>query len=222
VVKALAMSALVTVGLGMAAATSEAVPLGTVWHDNASARGLYSNAKPLGLVAINIPSIPVVAIQDTQTASGYVANVGVPAGTPAISATALAVNAAGELGSGPNAGGHANSYVANLSIVPAGLGAAAVYSECHSTMAGNSGFTTIVGGTGALAPVALNPPPNTTIPLGILTIVLNEQLAQDSVNPNGSVQHAIRVRAIHITFGAPGSGEIIVAESSCRASGPPA
>ena len=221
-VKALAMSALVAVGLGMAAATSEAVPLSTVWHDNASARGIFSNAKPLGLVAINVPATPVVAIQDNGNQTAYVANVAVPAATPAISATALEVKAAGELGSGPNAGGHAYAYVANLSVVPAGLGAAAVASECHSNLAGSTAFSTIVGGTGALSAVALNPPPNTTIPLGILTIVLNEQVSQDNTNGPGSVQHAMRVRAIHITFGAPGSGEIIVAESSCRASGPPA
>jgi hypothetical protein len=220
-VKALAMSALVTLAVGAAAATSEAVQLSTVYHVQASARGLYSNAKPLGLVAINIPSIPVVSVNDDGSQNAYVANVGVPAASPQISATALEVNASGETGSGPNAGGHADASVANLVIVPAGLGAEAVSSRCDATKAGPTGSTTIVGGTGALSAIAVNPPPNTTIPLGILTIVLNEQVSRDTA-AGGTFLHSMRVRAIHITFGAPGSGEIIVAESSCAATGPAA
>jgi hypothetical protein len=112
----------------------------------------------------------------------------------------------------------------SVADVVVGLGALsidAVESSCRSDGNGSTAFVELVGAVLGGNPLLTSPLPNTTVTLpGILSIVLNEQIRQDTVGLT-----AVTVRAAHITVlpglaGLLGVVDIILAESRCIATGP--
>jgi hypothetical protein len=98
------------------------------------------------------------------------------------------------------------------------LTADVISSQCTSNGDGSSGSSTLVGLTVAGSPVAVNPPPNTTIDLlGAVTVTLNEQIVTGSPG-----ETSITVNAVHVRVNLDGiaSGDVILSQSRCRAAGP--
>lgn len=229
--RGLATAGLATGLLVAASAGGDASTLTSVWHYNASATGVSSTFAPLGAAKLDVPPRPTVAVSEANGASSSksdtLATLTAPAagGTPSVTSSTLSVLASGAVGGAtPNATAQATVENLNLALSSTtALGASAVKSSCASTKAGTTATSSIAGGTGALSAVALNPPPNTTIPLGIVTIVLNEQTVVPDVATGiyPAFEHDILVRAIHVIGNAPGAaGDVIVAESRCRLRGP--
>lgn len=227
-----AMAVAAMVGLTvLSAVPAGSTTIGRAWHYSASATGVLSDLAPLGGPAINVAATPRVAIVDppgntvpeASQANATRLSIAVPTTAPQISSSTLTTAAKGSIETASNGSSHAEASVEDLLVAPVGLGATAVKSTCDATKTGTVGTTTIVGGTGLLSSVAVNPPPNTTIPLGLFTVVLNEQTALDAVVGTGTlavVKHELRVRAIHVIGLAPNAGEVIVSESQCGVRGP--
>lgn len=98
------------------------------------------------------------------------------------------------------------------------LTADVISSQCTSNGDGSSGSSTLVGLTVAGSPVAVNPPPNTTIDLlGAVTVTLNEQIVTGTPG-----ETSITVNAVHVRLNLDGiaSGDVILSQSRCRAAGP--
>lgn len=127
---------------------------------------------------------------------------------------------------GGNLGSHqgfatSSASVANANALSGRVTADVVRSQCTSNGDGSSGSSTLTNARVLGTPVAVNPAPNTVIPLpGIGTVTLNEQIRPT----NGPGDTSIIVRAIHIRLdvagGSLGQGDIIIAESRCGARGP--
>ena len=98
------------------------------------------------------------------------------------------------------------------------LTADVISSECTSNGDGSSGSSNLVGLEVAGNPIAVSPPPNTTIDvLGAITVTLNEQIVNDSGG-----EASITVNAVHVRLNLDGlaSGDVILSQSRCRAAGP--
>jgi hypothetical protein len=116
------------------------------------------------------------------------------------------VNVAGVAVSSQGSGGNVSSSAGILgATVPSFLTAQAITSSCTSTPTSASGTSQLIGASSPLTgPVAVNPPPNTSIPVVVGTMTLNEQQS----SPN-----SIRVRAVHVA--ASPVADVILAESDC-------
>jgi hypothetical protein len=106
--------------------------------------------------------------------------------------------------------------VAALTGTPAALTATAVSSQCSVGPNSESGSTTILGGTFGGQSLAANPPPNTTLTIDGVTLILNQQIPS-----GGPGNFSLTVNAVHLILsGALGTGDIIIAQSRCGESGP--
>lgn len=90
----------------------------------------------------------------------------------------------------------------------------AVNATCDATQAGTTGSASIANLQLPGVSVPVNPAPNTTINLPLVSIVFNEQIE----NPDGS----LTVNAIHIRLNAlVGTGDVILASATCGPAAPP-
>jgi hypothetical protein len=111
---------------------------------------------------------------------------------------------------------HAQADLANVGI---NLGAldgtiGAVNATCDATQAGTTGSASIANLQLPGVSVPVNPAPNTTVNLPLVSIVFNEQIQ----NPDGS----LTVNAIHIKLNAlVGTGDVILASATCGPAAPP-
>ena len=209
----LVAGALAFVGLGLTSSPAGA-KVDTV---SGGAFGEYVNVTPLGLALINSGPLPVVTLPaGGGNVSNSVASVKVPPvlGTT-LSAGVLDVHTEGATGETGYVASSAS--VANANALNGTLTATAISSSCRSDSSGSTGSTTLVGATLAgVGPLAVNPPPNTTINVAGLQVILNEQI--ESEQPGSST---ITVNAVHIILGGLfGSGDIIIAQSRCGVVGP--
>jgi hypothetical protein len=111
---------------------------------------------------------------------------------------------------------HAQADIANVGIGLAALTGkiGAVNATCDATQAGITGSSTLADVQIAGVAVGANPAPNTTVNLGLVKIVFNEQL------PNGD--GSLTVNAVHITLSAlVTKGDIILAQARCGPAAPP-
>lgn len=115
---------------------------------------------------------------------------------------------------------NSSASVGTFTLAPLGITFAVAESQCKAddppTGAPSvTASTTILGQVGAQA-VSGNVGPNTTIPLGPFTVVLNEQVPGQSSDSHPS----ILVNAVHIYSGTPGSTYsnqgVILSESRCE------
>lgn len=111
---------------------------------------------------------------------------------------------------------HAQADIANVGIGLAALKGTigAVNATCDATQAGTTGSASIANVALPGVSVPVNPAPNTTIALPLVTIIFNEQIQ----NPDGS----LTVNAVHIKLKAlVGTGDIILANARCGPAAPP-
>lgn len=107
-------------------------------------------------------------------------------------------------------------------IAPPALTLQAVHSECLSNGDGSSGETDIVG-LFAGVPLPTNPTPNfvpsTPLPAGIASIVVNEQIVENSTGSTSIVVNALHVQLLPSI---PGVAlvDLIIGQSRCSATGP--
>jgi hypothetical protein len=139
-------------------------------------------------------------------------------GPPVLTAGVLKVST-----EGANLGSHdgfstSTAEVANANLLSGALTAQVITASCTSNGDGSTGSSTLVDASAGGNPLAVNPPPNTTIPIATIgTIVLNEQIVTDTPG----VETKITVNAIHITLNVGGiTGDVIISQARCRAAGP--
>lgn len=111
---------------------------------------------------------------------------------------------------------HAEADVANVNIGLAALTGSigAVEATCDATQSGTTGSTTLANVQLPGVSVPVNPAPNTTINLPLVSIVFNEQIE----NADGS----LTVNAVHIRLNAlVGMGDIVLASATCGPAAPP-
>lgn len=111
---------------------------------------------------------------------------------------------------------HAQADIANVGIGLAALKGkiGAVNATCDATQAGITGSANIANVQLPGVSVPVNPAPNTTISLPLVTIVFNEQIN----NQDGS----LTVNAVHIKLKAlVGTGDIVLAHARCGPAAPP-
>lgn len=115
------------------------------------------------------------------------------------------VNAAGVAVSSQSSNGNVSSSAGIIGgTAPGFLTAQGITSSCTSTPTSASGTSQLIGASSPQAgPVAMNPAPNTSVPVPVGTLTLNEQQS----SPN-----SIRVRAVHASSAA---ADVILAESDC-------
>ena len=186
--------------------------------------------RSIGVATGLVPTIALVlglwgttAGADTGTGGAFGIQVSVLGGTvtvpptPAVnfppggSQSLVNVNAGGISAGVLNAssqGDSAGNVASNASVlnanVPGFLTATAVSSQCTSTPTVAGGSSVLAASSPLTGPLAVNPPPNTTIPVIVGNLILNEQQA----GPN-----SIRVRAVHVA--AAPLADVILAESDC-------
>jgi hypothetical protein len=111
---------------------------------------------------------------------------------------------------------HAQADLANVGIALGGLGGTigAINATCDATQEGVTGSSSIVDVSLPGVSVPVNPAPNTTINLPLVTIIFNEQILGD----DGS----LTVNAVHVKLNAlVGKGDIILAHAKCGPAAPP-
>lgn len=142
---------------------------------------------------ITVPPIPLVVTPP----GGQQSLINVGAG--GVNVAALSVSSQGS-------GGNVSSSAGILgATVPSFLTAQGLTSQCSATPTSATGSSTLIGASSPLTgPLAVNPPPNTTVPVVVGTLTLNEQ----SGGPN-----SIRVRAAHVA--ASPLADVVLAESDC-------
>jgi hypothetical protein len=176
-------------------------------------------------VSVNatVPGVPTIAV-------GPIPSVDLPAGGGSVSTSAASVDASPVLttdvlkvSSEGNVGTHAGfststAKVNDTNLLHEALTAEVITATCTSNGDGSTGSTTLVGAQAGGNALAVNPPPNTTIPVGTIgTVVLNEQI----VTNTPGVETKITVNAIHITLNVGGiTGDVIISQARCRAAGP--
>jgi len=142
----------------------------------------------------------------------------VPAVTCALLQTAV-LNVSTQGSTGPSGGSQSSASVLTVDALKgtaAELTATAVSSQCRVTSTSASGSTTIVGGSFGGQSLAANPPPNTTLNVDGITLILNEQKTT-----GGAGNFSMTVNAVHLILtGALGSGDIIISQSRCGEQGP--
>lgn len=118
---------------------------------------------------------------------------------------------------GPNGSVTSSASVATVSLAGGAVTVDLVKSECRATSTGTTGSTTLTNLRVAGTPLPqLDPPPNTVIDVpGVGSLTLNEQTGGSGGTP-------FTVNAIHLRLNSAvlGTGDLIVAQSRCKASGP--
>jgi len=153
------------------------------------------------LANVNLPGVLTTGLLNVSTAG---TNVGSHVGTATSSAQVAGATLHEALA--PSLGGNPL------------LTADVISSQCTSNGDGSSGSSNLVALEIAGSPVAVSPPPNTTIDvLGAITVTLNEQIVSDSPG-----EASITVNAVHVRLNLDGiaSGDVIISQSRCRAAGP--
>jgi hypothetical protein len=153
------------------------------------------------LVNVNLPGVLTTGLLNVSTQGS---NLGTHGGTSTSSAQVVGATVLGALA--PSLGGDPL------------LTADVISSQCTSNGDGSSGSSTLAGLEIAGSPVAVNPPPNTTIDvLGAINVTLNEQIVNDSPG-----EASITVNAVHVRLNLAGvaTGDVILSQSRCRAAGP--
>lgn len=186
--------------LALVTAVSGALAVGTAGAAGADIISISGGASGASVNVLGgtivLPATPSV----TLPPGGHQSQLGVS--VPGIlSAGVLNVGSQGS--TGPNGSASSQASVANASVLPPVLSAAALTSQCSSSEVGTGGSSSLLGANVAGNPVAVNPGPNTEIPLIIGNLALNEQQG----GPNN-----IRVRAAHASTVA---GDVVLAESAC-------
>jgi hypothetical protein len=178
------------------------------------------NVTPLGLLNVTSGPLPTVTLPagggGPLTANVLSACVG-PA-CAILKTGILNVSTQGTLGA--SGGSSSSASVANVGALTnnsGGLTATAVSSKCSVGPNSSSGSSTLVGASLLGQPLALNPPPNTTITVpGVATVILNEQ-----ITTGGPGDYSLTVNAIHVKLNPLlGSGDVIIAQSKCGEAGP--
>ena len=185
--------------------------------------GAFGESVDVTLAGTDINSGPTPVVTLPPTGGGpftdNLAQVDLP---DALLAQVLQVSTEGALG--PAGFVESSADVANVRIGPAAspvLEATAVHSECRADSLGSTGTASLasleIGGEGG----ALEPPPNTVIPVpGVGEIRLNEQISSSTRGEEEGVTN-ITVNAIHVVFDGPlGTGDIIISQSRCEVQGP--
>jgi hypothetical protein len=153
------------------------------------------------LINVNLPGVLTTGLLNVSTQGS---NLGTHGGTSTSSAQVVGATVLGALA--PSLGGDPL------------LTADVISSQCTSNGDGSSGSSTLAGLEIAGSPVAVNPPPNTTIDvLGAISVTLNEQIVSNSPG-----ETSITVNAVHVRLNLDGiaSGDVIISQSRCRAAGP--
>jgi hypothetical protein len=153
------------------------------------------------LVNVNLPGVLTTGLLNVSTQGS---NLGTHGGTSTSSAQVAGATLLAALA--PSLGGNPL------------LTADVISSQCTSNGDGSSGSSNLVALEIAGSPVAVSPPPNTTIDvLGAITVTLNEQIVSDSPG-----EASITVNAVHVRLNLDGiaSGDVIISQSRCRAAGP--
>jgi hypothetical protein len=116
------------------------------------------------------------------------------------------VNVAGVAVSSQGSGGNVSSSAGILgATVPSFLTASGITSQCTATPTSASGSSSLFNASSPMTgPVAMNPAPNTSVPVVVGTMTLNEQ----SGGPN-----SIHVRAVHVA--ASPVTDVVLADSQC-------
>ncbi len=173
-------------------------------------------------IAVTSGPTPVVALPANGQGGGpftdNLAEVDLP---DALLAQVLQVSTEGALG--PAGFVESSADVANVRIGPEdapAVEATAVHSECRSESTGSTGTASLasleIGGEGG----ALEPPPNTVIPIPGGEVRLNEQITS-SQRGTEEGNTSITVNAIHVVFDNPlVTGDIIISQSRCEVQGP--
>jgi hypothetical protein len=181
---ALALAASVPLALGLAG------PVGAAGPNTGGAFGVQVTVLGQSVVP---PTLVVNFPPGGQRGVVNISRAGVSAGVLTVSS------------SGDNNGTVASSAqtlgASNANVVP--VAASALTSACASSPAGTSGTASVANGTTPVGSLALSPPPNTSVPLLIGSLTVNEQ--QTSSN-------AIRVRTLHP---ATPVADVVLAESDC-------
>ena len=185
-------------GRWVALVLAASVPLALAFADPAGADGPNTGGafgvQVTVLGQTVVPPTPVVSFPPGgQRSLVNVSQAGVSAGVLTVSSN------------GDNSGSVASSAqtlgVSNTTAVP--VAASALTSACSSSPSGTSGTASVVNGTTPAGPLAVNPPPNTSVPLLVGSLTVNEQQPA----PNG-----IRVRTVHASTPVAG---VVIAESDC-------
>ena len=206
------MTAMLCVGIGIA----QPVAADVTDLTGAGAFGLSVNANGPGGATFTLGPIPSV---DLPGGGGNVSTSAASASVPPVlSATVLNVSS-----QGGNLGSHAGfststAQLAGADLLSGALTAEVLTATCTSNGDGSTGSTALANAQAGGSALALNPPPNTTIPVGTIgTVVLNEQI----VTNTPGVETKITVNAVHITLNVDGfTGDVIISQARCRAAGP--
>lgn len=210
---AIVISALLSVAIAMAGPAAADVNDLT----GAGAFGVSVNASVTGVGSVTVGPVPSV---DLPGGGGNVSTSALSASAPPV----LAVGVLNVSSQGANLGTHAGFSTSKAQVLAANLLSGALTAEvitatCTSNGDGSTGLTTLAGAQAGGNGLAVNPPPNTTIPVGTIgTVVLNEQI----VTNTPGVETKITVNAIHITLNVAGvvTGDVIISQARCRAAGP--
>lgn len=174
------------------------------------------------LNAANVKSGPLPTVTLPPAGGGPFTNSAVSACVPTPScallrAGVLQVSTQGSTGA--TGGSQSSAAVANVDALggsPAELTATAVSSQCQVTSTSASGSTTLVGGSFGGQALAANPPPNTTLNIDGVTLILNEQKTT-----GGAGNFSMTVNAVHLILSdGAGTGDIIISQSRCGERGP--
>jgi hypothetical protein len=175
------------------------------------AYGLTATATALGLPLVNVVPTPDTGAVSTMSTS-TTATPCVAAVPGAIGAHVLCANVTTDSPSGRStASASVADAAVGIALVPA-IGLGAVQSTSTTTCAGSSGSTTIaylkVGSTVVIAQPT-NIPPNTTVNVGIVKLVLNEQI------PFTTPDAGLTVNAVHVIVNVLGvvTANVVVASS---------
>jgi hypothetical protein len=173
------------------------------------AYGISASGKVAILPVAGVGPVPSVTLPPNggSVSAEQALNTGVP---PFVSADALRARTAG-IAAGPSAVVGSTAGVVNASALGL-IGVSAASGSCSATQKGATGSASVdnlsVAGKPVLAPI--NPRPNTTIPLQVATVTLNEQ-----VKPKTG--HGITVNAVHVKFNAIAAGvDVVIAQSRCE------
>jgi hypothetical protein len=116
---------------------------------------------------------------------------------------------------GPSGFVDSSASVADANLAGGAVTATVIGSQCHIDAVGNTtGSTTLVGASVLGASLPANPSPNSAVTVaGVGTLTLNEQTS--TVGPGGN--RSITVTAVHLHLTGPVKGDIVLAQSVCRA-----
>jgi hypothetical protein len=187
---AVVLTAVLCAGIAMAAPA----PADVDDLSGAGAFGVSVNATVTGGPAVTVGPTPSVVLPGGGgNVSDTLASVNA---SPVLTTSVLNVSSeGGDLGS--HAGFSTSSAEVNeTNLLDGRLTARVITATCNSNGDGSTGSASLVDAEAGGNALDVSPPPNTTIPLGMIgSIVLNEQI----VTETPGVETAITVNAIHVT-----------------------